>query len=173
VGDAEKSSEKTQPPKKRAPTLYLIIAMKLAKGLLLLLLALGVYRMRDNNLPEEFRNGLEFFHLDPEKAFFTELANKIAELSPANLVRLARGTVLYSLFSLVEGFGLLFRAPWAGWLAIGESSFFIPIEIFELMKHFSLNHNPRHTISLLVILGINVLIVWYLYANRERLFKHH
>jgi uncharacterized membrane protein (DUF2068 family) len=173
VGDAEKSPEKAKPTKKRAPTLYIIIAMKLCKGVLLLLLALGVYRMRDNNLPEQFRNGLEFFHLDPEKAFFTELANKIAELSPANIVHLARGTVLYSLFSLVEGFGLLFRVRWAGWLAIGESAFFIPIEIFELMKHFSLTHNTHHTISLLVILGINVLIVWYLYANRERLFHHH
>ncbi len=155
----------------RAPTLYIIIAMKLAKGSLLLLLALGVYTLHDNNLPNEFRQSLEFFHLDPEKAFFTDLANQISHITPANVVWFARGTVLYSLFSLVEGTGLLFRISWAGWLTIGESAFFIPIEIFELLK--SLSHYFRHTVSLLVILGLNVLIVWYLFQNRQRLFHHH
>jgi len=151
--------------KKRAPTLYAIILIKLGKGLLLLLLGLGVYKLHDNNLPEQFRQGLQFFHLDPEKVFFTTLANKISEITPANIIWIARGTVLYSLFSLVEGTGLLFRISWAGWLAIGESAFFIPIEVYELMRHYS------H--SVLVILALNVLIVWYLFQNRGRLFRHH
>lgn len=151
--------------KKRAPTLYAIIAIKLGKGLLLLLLAVGAYKLSDDNLPQEFRETLQFFHIDPEKKFFTELANKLSQITPANMVWVARGTVLYSLFSLVEGTGLIFRISWAGWLAIGESIFFIPIEVYELMK--------RVTPSLLVILGLNVLIVWYLYQNRARLFRHH
>ena len=164
-------SDAPQPKKQttRAWTLYLIIAMKLGKGLLLLLLALGVYSLR-KNLPDEFHQSLEFFHLDPEKAFFTDLANQLSQITPASIVWFARGTVLYSLFSLVEGIGLIFRVAWAGWLAIGESAFFIPIELFELLK--SLSHNYRHTASLLVILGLNVLIVWYLFQNRERLFHH-
>ena len=164
-------SDAPQPKKNpsRAPTLYFIIAMKLGKGLLLLLLALGVYSLR-KNLPDQFHQSLEFFHLDPEKAFFTDLANQLSQITPANIVWFARGTVLYSLFSMVEGVGLIFRVTWAGWLAIGESAFFIPIEIFELLK--SLSHNFRHTASFLVILGLNVLIVWYLFRNRERLFHH-
>ena len=78
---------------------------------------------------------------------------------------MGRGTVLYSLFSLVEGIGLIFRVPWAGWLAIGESTFFIPIEVYELLR--------RPSWSLVVILGLNVMIVWYLFQNRHRLFRHH
>jgi len=160
--DSEKAGEAQ---KKRAPTLYVIIAIKLCKGLLLLLLAAGVYSLSDNNLPQEFRHLLGFFHIDPEKRFFTELANKISHITPANVVWVARGTIFYSLFSLVEGVGLTFRISWAGWLAIGESMFFIPIEVYELMHGFSW--------SILVILGINVLIVWYLLQNRHRLFRHH
>ncbi len=151
--------------KKRAPTLYMIIAIKLAKGLLLLLLALGVYSLSDNNLPEEFRRLLGFLHLDPEKKFFTELTAKIGGISPSNVVWLARGTGLYSLFSLVEGSGLLFRVPWAGWLAIGESAFFVPIELYDLVHQFSW--------TVFIILGLNVLIVWYLSVNRHWLFRHH
>jgi uncharacterized membrane protein (DUF2068 family) len=151
--------------KKRAPTLYLIIAIKLGKGLLLLLLGFGVYTLSDNNLPQQFRETVQFFHLDPEKKFFTILANKIAQITPTNVIWVARGTVLYSFFSLIEGVGLIFRVPWAGWMAIGESMFFIPIEVYELIKGFSF--------SLLVILGLNVLIVWYIFQNRHRLFRHH
>jgi len=151
--------------KKRAPTLYIIIAMKLLKGSALLLLAFGAYSLSDNNLPEEFRKLLDFLHLDPERKFFTDLALKIENITPANVVWLARGTVLYAMFSLVEGVGLIFRMTWAGWLAIGESAFFIPIELHELMRHFSW--------TVLVILALNILIVLYLFRNRERLFRHH
>ena len=51
--------------KRRAPMLYVIIVVKLVKGVALLLLALGVYSLSGNDLPEEFRNMLRFLHLDP------------------------------------------------------------------------------------------------------------
>lgn len=151
--------------KKRAPTLYVIIGLKLLKGTLLLLLALGIFKISDNNLPDEFRELLLFLHFDPEKKFFARLVTKIAEISEANMVVLAGGTFLYSLFSLVEGVGLTFRVSWAGWMTIGESAFFVPIEIFELLR--------RPSVIVLIILALNVFIVWYLFQNRHRLFRHH
>ena len=163
-------NNRTGGPKKRAPTLYFIIAIKLFKGIGLLLLAMGVYHLSDNNLPEDFRRLLELFHFDPEKKFFTDLTNKIGDITPANIIWLARGTVLYSLFSLVEGIGLMFRVPWAGWLTIGESAFFIPIELYELMQRHT---NNRATWGVLLVLALNVFIVWYLFQNRKQLFRHH
>jgi uncharacterized membrane protein (DUF2068 family) len=151
--------------KKRAPTLYVIIAIKLLKGVLLLLLALGVYSLSDNNLPAQFRGLLQFLHIDPEKKFFSDLENKIALVTPAKVILLAGGAFFYSLFSLVEGVGLIFRVSWAGWLAIGESAFFVPIEIYELV------HRP--SLAVFAILALNVFIVWYLFQNRHRLFRHH
>jgi uncharacterized membrane protein (DUF2068 family) len=151
--------------KKRAPTLYVIIGLKLLKGTLLLLLALGIFKISDNNLPEQFRELLQFLHFDPEKRFFADVGAKIAAVSEAKMVWLAGGTFLYSLFSLVEGVGLIFRVSWAGWMAIGESSFFVPIEIYELLK--------RPSLIVFVILALNVFIVWYLLQNRHRLFRHH
>ena len=151
--------------KQRAPTLYVIIAIKLVKGLALLLLALGFYSLSDNNLPDEFRNLLASLHLDPEKKFFTRVAGSLSQITPANLLWVASGTTLYSLFSLVEGVGLIFRVRWAGWMAIGESAFFIPIEVYELMTGFSM--------TVMIILLLNFFIVWYLYQNRSRLFRHH
>lgn len=153
------------PAKRRAPTLYAIIALKLGKGLLLLLLALGVYSLSDENLPLEFRQLLRLLHIDPEKKFFADLAARLGHVTPTNILWVAGGTVFYSLFSLLEGVGLMFRVRWAGWMAIGESAFFVPIEVYELVHRFSF--------TVLAILLLNIGIVWYLLANRHRLFRHH
>jgi len=159
----------SKPTPQRAPTLYAIIAFKLAKGLLFASLALALYLLSDNNLPSDYQHALDWLTLhtrvNPEKRFWIELADKIDAVTEPMMVRAALGTLIYSLFSLVEGVGLMFRIPWAGWLSIGESAFFIPIEIFELLHKF--------TPLVFGILVANVIILWYLYQNRERLFHHH
>ena len=149
----------------KAPTLYFIIAIKLAKGLLLLTIALGFYKLAGQDLQEEFDTFLRVINLDPEKKFFSQIGVWLDTLTANNVRWFATGTLLYSLFSFVEGIGLISRVSWAGWLAIGESAFFIPIEVYEMMHHF--------TKFVFVILILNILIVWYLYQNRARLFHHH
>jgi uncharacterized membrane protein (DUF2068 family) len=151
--------------KKRAPTLYLIIAGKLVKGVLALMLAFGVLKLAGHDLPDLFDRLLTWVHLDPENRFLSDIGDKLDTVTPANVRWVSLFTFLYSLISLVEGIGLMYRVSWAGWLAIGESAFFIPIEVHELVRH------PHWYI--VGVLAFNVLIVWYLYANRKRLFRHH
>lgn len=151
--------------KRRAPTLYLIIVGKLIKGVLALALALGVLKLAGQDLPDLFARMVRWIHFDPENRFFSQISDRLDTITPANVRWVALGTFIYSLFSLVEGIGLIYRVPWAGWMAIGESAFFIPIEVRELTVH------PH--LFVLGVLGFNVLIVWYLYANRKRLFRHH
>ena len=119
---------------KRAPTLYFIIGFKFLKGLTAILLAVGAFNLTDNNLPEDFRKLLEFFHIDPEKKFFLDLADRISEITPQNLRAVAIGSIIYSLFMFLQAGGLFFRVSWIVWLVIAESAFFIPIEVFELIK---------------------------------------
>ncbi|HUA68507.1 MAG TPA: DUF2127 domain-containing protein [Candidatus Saccharimonadales bacterium] len=166
---------------RRAPTLYFIVAIKLLKGVALVLLALGVLSLANKDLPDLFNQFLQWVHLDPERSFFTAIADWLNTITPTNMRAVALGMLLCGLFLSIEGVGLAFRAKWAIWLTIGESAFFIPIEIFELVRH----HNPstpdhprmplfgHPRLGLLIVLTLNVLIVWYLLKNRERLFRHH
>ena len=160
--------------KKRAPTLYVIITIKLLKGLLFVTLAIVAYTLSDNDLPAEYRNLLQHLRLNPEQKFWADLAVQVGQLTEAKVLWAAAGTLVYSLISLVEGVGLIFRVSWAGWMAIGESAFFIPIEIYDLV-HRTVPDRPRpgHTVTVLTILAFNILIVWYLFQNRRRLFRHH
>jgi uncharacterized membrane protein (DUF2068 family) len=160
--------------KKRAPTLYVIIGIKLLKGLSFVTLAIVAYTLSDNNLPVEYQHLLQHLRLNPERKFWADLAAQIGHLTEARVLWAAAGTLVYSLFSLVEAIGLMFRISWAGWLAIGESAFFIPIEIWELVRRTDPERTGSgHTVTVLIILVINVVIVWYLLQNRHRLFRHH
>ena len=164
----------TEPAKKRAPTLYAIIAIKLLKGLLFVALAIVAYTLSDNDLPAEYKNLLHHLRLNPERKFWADLAVQVGRLTEAKVLWAAAGTLVYSLFSLVEAVGLMFRISWAGWLTIGESAFFIPIEIYELVRRTNLDQpHPGHKPTVLVILVLNIVIVWYLFRNRQRLFRHH
>jgi uncharacterized membrane protein (DUF2068 family) len=166
-------------PKKRAPTLYLIAAIKIIKGAALLLAAAGIFSLAGKDLQEEFEQFIRWVHLDPENRFFSNIGDWLDTFTAKNIYTVAAGTLLYGLFLIVGGSGLLFRAKWAIWLAIGESAFFIPIEVFELVRrrapeveaHRTMLSHPR--IGLAILLAVNVVIVWYLFENRNRLFRHH
>ena len=150
--------------KQRAPTLYIISAIKLSKGLLFVLLGLGILSLIGRDLPAEFQKLIIYLKLDPETEFFSHLEHQLAEVTPANIRWVASGALLYGLLSLGEAIGLIFRVAWVGWVVAAESAIFIPYEIYRLIGHFSL--------TVLVILLINVWIIWYLLRNRQRLFKH-
>lgn len=151
-------------PTKRAPTLYGIAAFKLGKGLIFLLFALGIYTLSDNDLPREFRTLIEWMRLDPGHEFFRNTLAKLSRVTEQNMLWVAGGTGAYAALAIVEGIGLLLRFRWAAYLAIAEGAFFIPIEVNELGRAF--------TVGMSVILVINVIIVVYLWRNRARLFRH-
>src|SRR6266478_3916227 len=129
--------------KKRAPTLYVIITIKILKGLLFVALAVLAYTLSDNDLPAEYQNLLHHLRLNPERKFWADLAKQVGQLTETKILWAAGGTLFYSLFSLTEGIGLMFRVSWAGWMAIGESAFFIPIEVYELVHRG--NHERPHS----------------------------
>lgn len=173
--------KKPEATPKHAPTLYFIAGFKIFKGLLLVAVAVWFFVVAGRDLPEMFDRFLRFVDLDPEKRFFANIGDWLDTVTPRNVQAVASVTMLYGLFLLVGGSGLAARARWAIWLAIGESAFFIPIEIFELVRRRLPNmpdqprpelfHHPK--IGLLIVLALNILIVWYLLANRKRLFRHH
>src|SRR5215471_10846225 len=136
----------TEQIKKRAPTLYAIITLKLLKGLLFVALAIVAYTLSDNDLPAEYKNLLHHLRVNPERKFWADLAARVGEITESTMLRAAAGTLVYSLFSLVEGVGLMFRVSWAGWMAIGESAFFIPIEVYELVHNDPQAVRPGHPI---------------------------
>lgn len=150
---------------KRAAGLYTVIAIKLGKSLLLAAAALGIYSLLGDDLSAEFEKLLRTLGQNPEHDFWTTVSAKLDTLTPGGLKSLASGTLLYAVLLFVESLGLIGRRGWAAWLAIGETAFFIPIELIDLLHRFRA--------GIAVLLVVNVLIVAYLVRNRQTLFRHH
>lgn len=149
--------------KSRAPTLYAIIALKLIKGVLLLLFALVVFSLWDENVQEELSRTLRQVNPAGADPTLAAVEQTLRTMSFRTIQLFAAGSFLYGAFAIVEGAGLIFRAAWAGWMVIAESAVFVPLEIWEVLTHYSL--------AAVLILVLNIGIVWYLYANRIRLFS--
>lgn len=98
----------------RTVGLYGIIIYKLIKALLLLAFGFGVFTLTDNNLPEDFRELVLQFHLNPESGFLQHMEVRLSTITPDLLIKLGSGSVLYSLPSFIETVGLFRRWSWAG-----------------------------------------------------------
>ena len=152
------------PNARRAPTLWAIITIKLLRGALLVSLAVGAYNLVGQDLRPHFEDVVRLVKLDPETDFFVKLGDRLDAVKPSSVAWVATGALLYGILSLAEGVGLILRVRAVGWLVLAESAFFIPVECNALLHAF--------TPTIFVVLLVNVLIVVYLWKNRERLFKH-
>jgi len=146
--------------KQSAPTLYSIIILKLFVGVILVFASLALYAMRNEDLQVQARDTLTQASLGLGNTHDIEKA--VAMLTPSNIQVLAISMLGYGLLSVVQGVGLIFRSAWAGWLVIVESAIFIPVELWDLFRQFS--------VLMLLILILNIAICWYLLASRHRLF---
>jgi len=89
-----------------------------------------------------------------------EAVDKIATAPPRHLEIVASVAVAYALLFAVEGIGLWKQRVWAEYLTSVATTSFIPFEIYELTRRF--------TLVRVGILAANVAIVIYLVVRRVR-----
>jgi uncharacterized membrane protein (DUF2068 family) len=78
--------------------------------------------------------------------------------------RLGIGTLFYAAVFCTEGMGLLLKQHWAEYLTTGVTASFLPLEIYELVRH------PSVAKTFVVLLNIAVVI----YLVREiRIERQH
>ena len=100
------------------------------------------------------------FRVDPNNHYLHALLERIADLNPHRLKELSFGTFFYAALLLTEGVGLALGKRWAEYFTIIATSSFIPLEIYEILRH------PN--ITKVVVLLINVAVVWYLAFELRR-----
>ncbi len=145
---------------KRDPWLLLIGLFKLVKGVSLLIIAFGLLRLLHRDVAEVTQHWIEVLRVDPENRFIHRALVKIFNVTPKQLRELSAGTFVYAAIFLTEGTGLLLRRHWAEYMTLISTGLFIPLEIYEIHRHF--------TMVKLVVTLVNVLIVWYLALRIKR-----
>jgi uncharacterized membrane protein (DUF2068 family) len=134
--------------------LVLIGLFKLLKALLLLVVGIGAIKFMHKDVASAVVHWTQLLRIDPDNRFVHALLLKTFRVTPKQLKDLSVGTFLYAGLFTTEGIGLLLRKRWAEYFTIVTTGGLIPLEIYELWRHF--------TIVKTIIALVNVLIVWYL-----------
>jgi uncharacterized membrane protein (DUF2068 family) len=143
--------------KSSSTVLVLIGAFKLFKALLLIVVGIGAIRLLHKDLASTVLHWTDILRVDPDNRLVHRFLTRIFRVTPKQLKELSLGTFLYAGLFATEGVGLLLRRRWAEYFTIITTSGLIPLEVYELVRHF--------TIGKLAILLLNLIIIGYLVAR--------
>lgn len=99
--------------------------------------------------------------IDPDNRLIGELLNKLQLVHTKELKELSALGAGYAALFLTEGTGLLFRQRWAEWLTIVATSSLMPLELYELIKEFTV-------LRLLVLLVNTAVVLFLVYRVRQK-----
>ena len=134
--------------------LVLIGIFKLIKALLLIAVGIGAAKLLHRDVASAVMHWIQLLRVDPDNRFVHGILERVFRVTPKQLKELSLGTFFYAGLFATEGIGLLLRKRWAEYFTIVTTSGLIPLEVFELTRHF--------TVTKLAVTFVNVLIVLYL-----------
>ena len=138
----------------RDPGLVAIAVFKLFKGVTLIALGLGAFRLANPRTVHHLVNWLLHFSLTTGQHFIDRTIDLLSRLTRGHAAALGLGAILYGSLFTVEGIGLWKGKRWAEYLTVIATSMLIPFEIYELSR--------RLTLVRVSALAVNVAAVIYL-----------
>lgn len=134
--------------------LVLIGIYKICEGLLLVAAGAGALRLLHRDLEALLLHWVHVLRVDPDNRYIHRLIERALSISPKQLKELSVGTFIYAALRLTEGVGLVARRRWAEYLTVIATGLFVPLELWEMVRHF--------TWVKAVVFAVNVVVVVYL-----------
>ena len=141
--------------------LAVIAVFKVVKGLLLLLLGLGLLKLVHAELARLFSLLIEALHVNADSRLIHALVLKVDALQPQSVLPAGLVSLGYAAMLLVEGVGLWLELTWATYLTVVSTSLLLPFELYEVFEQVSMLR--------VGVLLLNLIIVRYLISQ----LKHH
>jgi len=132
----------------------LIGLFKLGKGLLFLLVGLGLATFIQKDTADQVIGWMRLLSLRQENRYIGNLLSWAIGYDRRGIGALEASILVYSMLLLTESAGLLLLKRWAEYLTALTTASFIPLEVWSDMRRFGLTKT--------VLLLLNVLTVWYL-----------
>lgn len=137
-----------------------IAVFKFVKAALLIALGIGAFKLLHKDIAGIFEHWIEALKLDPGERFLDLALAKASSVRPEQIKKIGLGSFVYAGLFLAEGTGLWLRKLWGEWLTVIITSSLVPVEIYEIHRHFSAMK--------VGVLLINLAIVVYLILRIRR-----
>ena len=134
--------------------IWLIGLLKLFKGILLFASGVGLLKLLHKDVGDFVAQWINTLHVDPDNRHIQGLLLKASIIDERQLKELSLGSFFYAGLLLTEGTGLLLGKRWAKYFSVIVTASFIPLEIWELARHF--------TAGKVLVIAVNIAIVAYL-----------
>lgn len=136
-----------------------IAALEAAKGLLVLLTALAVFRYLHSDWQRVAEHIVAHLHMNPARHYPKILLAAASNITEPRLLALATGALFYVALRWVEAYGLWFSKPWATMLGIVSAGLYLPFELLELVT--------RPSLLSALILASNLMIIFILWRGKR------
>src|SRR3989475_4198195 len=144
--------------------IVLIAGLKVLKGLLRLIVGVGLLKRVHADIATLFSHLLESLHLNADSRILHSLVLKGDALQPHNLFMMSLVSMVYAALLLTEGVGLWFEFSWAAYLTVISTSLLLPFELYEVIE--------RITAVRIGVLLLNLVILLYLGYQFKNLAFH-
>ena len=141
----------------------LIGLLKLLKGILLVVLGIGLLKLLHKDVAEELTRWIDRLNVDPHNHYLRKLLDHVDGLNSRKLEVASIGTFFYASVFLTEGIGLLLRQHWAEYFTVIVTGSFLPLEAYELTKKFNV---PKLMVTL-VNVAIVIYLIWRLKSGKR------
>jgi uncharacterized membrane protein (DUF2068 family) len=115
--------------------LHTIACLEALKGVLVLVVGFGLLSLVDRDLQAAAERLVRLSHLNPAHHYPQVFIEALANTTDARLKFFAALAFLYAGVRFIEAYGLWRMKAWAEWLGIVSGSVYLPVEVFELIKH--------------------------------------
>ena len=152
---ASKGAEKSP---KRDTWIVLIALGKLFKATVLIVAGIVALKMLDGHSAIDLHRWITRAGLAPSNRLINDLLEQIAGLNRTRLAEIGIGSFIYAGLFLTEGLGLLFKKRWAEYFTIVITGSFIPLEIYEVIRHVT----AGRIIAVVLNAAAVAYLVWHL-----------
>jgi uncharacterized membrane protein (DUF2068 family) len=151
-------------PRPHQTGLAAIAVFKLVKGMLLLLVGLGLLKLMHADIATLFSRLIEALHLNADSRIIHALVLKVDALQPHSVLVAALVSLGYAGMLLLEGIGLWLERSWAAYLTVISTSLLLPFELYEVIDRVSMIR--------VGVLVLNLVIVLYLLIQLKKHTLH-
>jgi uncharacterized membrane protein (DUF2068 family) len=149
---------------KKLVALRTVALFEAAKGLIVLLLGMGLLRLMHKNL-EDFAEQLSrFLHASPGGRLSNLFVTAADRATDKSLWALAATAAIYALVRFAEAYGLWYDREWAEWFALLSGSMYLPWEVYSILRH--------PLLLKWIVLAVNLAIVLYMLVLRIQASSH-
>lgn len=136
----------------------IVAIFELLKGALVLIVGCGLLSLINGDAEEYAVNLVRHLHLNPASKYPHIFLEAVRDLTSVQLWMFASLAFLDAMVRCVVAYGLWKELRWAEWLGVAAAGIYIPIEIYEMVKHLTWLKSATFITNVLIVIYLGYVI---------------